>query len=530
MKKLLGLVLTLVVLTLPASCTCGDKTQTYTIPIGGEGELNLYGIDPLTLDPALAGDSTSNNYILQIFSGLVRLDDTLTPVPDLAQSWVISPDGKTYTFTLRQDVFFQNGRQLTAEDLKYSWERACNPATASQTAATYLGDIAGADEMLAGLSATLSGVEVVDTYTLRVELKSPRSYFLAKLSYVTSFVVDREQAEGNRNWWQTPNGTGPFRFYSWEPGNQFVLQRNPLYYGEQARLASVVFHLWAGVPMNMYELGDLDVAEVDLSYYDRLVDEAGPFLAELVITPVLDLTYLGFNCTVEPFNDPLIRQAFSKAVNKEKIVKIASRGTQNAAYGVLPEGMPGSNEWLLGLNFDVEAARRLIADSSYGSIANLPPIVVTVGGYGGLVNQEMEAIINEWRLNLGVEVTVRQLEPQEYYYNLIAEKDQLFYWGWGADYAHPQNFLEILFATGSLYNTGEYSNAAFDALMIQAGEEQDYALSMELYRQAEEILVRDAACLPLWSNQTYTLVKPYVKGYAPSSLGAVALNRVYLEY
>ncbi len=208
---------------------------------------------------------------------------------------------------------------------------------------------------------------MLDDYTLRVTLKSPRSYFLAKLSYVTSFVVDREQAGGGGTWWRNPNGTGPFRFYSWEPGSQFVLQRNPLYYGEQARLTTVVFHLWAGVPMNMYELNELDVAEVDLGYYDRLVDVSGPFLTELVISPELDLTYLGFNCTAEPFNDPLIRQAFSLAVNKEKIAKIASRGTQNAAYGILPEGMPGFNDWLLGLNFDVEAARRLIMDSSYGS-------------------------------------------------------------------------------------------------------------------------------------------------------------------
>ncbi len=149
----------LAVLVLPVSCACGDKTQTYTIPIGGSGFLNLYGIDPLTLDPALAGDATSNNYIMQIFSGLVRLDDALTPVPDLAESWLVSEGGRVYTFSLRRDAFFQNGRHLTAEDIKYSWERACNPTTASQTAATYLGDIAGADEMLAGQSAGLSGLK-----------------------------------------------------------------------------------------------------------------------------------------------------------------------------------------------------------------------------------------------------------------------------------------------------------------------------------------------------------------------------------
>jgi len=291
----------------------------------------------------------------------------------------------------------------------------------------------------------------------------------------------------------------------------------------------VVFHLWAGVPMDMYELGDLDAAEVGLDYYDRVTDPAGPFLDELVISPVLDLTYIGFNCTGAPFDDPLVRQAFSLAVAKDRLVEISSRGTQNAAYGILPKGMPGFDPSLEGLHFDAAAARQLIAASSYGSVENLPTIVVTTGGYGGLIDRELEALVNEWRVKLGVEVTVRQLEPQEYFYNLMAEKDQMFFYGWSADYPNPQNFLDILFASGSYYNTGEYSNPAFDSLLAAAAAEQDRDASLALYRQAEQVLVDDAACLPLWSSNTYTLIKPYVKGYQTNALGVVMLNSVYLE-
>jgi oligopeptide transport system substrate-binding protein len=458
----------------------------------------------------------------------VKLGDNLEPVPDIAQSWEISPDGKIYTFHLRQDVFFQSGRYVTAEDVKYSWERACLPATGSQTAATYLGDIAGVAEMLSGKSQNISGVEVLDNYTLRVTLQSPRSYFLAKLSYATSFVVDKNNVASGAEWWRQPNGTGPFRFHSWQVGSEFVLERNPVYYGEKAILYSVVFHLWAGVPMNMYELDELDVADVDLSYYDRIMDQSGSFFSELIVTPELSLTYLGFDCTKAPFDDPNIRKAFTLAVNKDRIVKITSRNTQSAAYGILPEGMPGFNAWLIGLNYDTVKAKQLIAASKYGSVKNLPKITITTSGYGGYISQELEAIINEWRVNLGVEVEVRQLDPQEFFYNLMTEKDNMFYWGWNADYAHPQNFLEILFAAGSQYNIGEYDNTAFNALLKQAGEEMDNEKSLSLYQQAEQILVQDAACLPLWSSKSYTLVKPYVKGYASNALGVVLLNRVYL--
>ncbi len=162
MKRTLYILLWLVLLCSLLIVGCPPEQEVAPTPTQ-EAVLNLYGIDPLTLDPAVSGEMTSHQYIMQLFSGLVRLDDNLEPVPDIAQRWEVSDDGKTYTFYLRNDVKFHDGREVKAEDFKYSWERACNPATGSKTAATYLGG--GVKEVLAGKTKEISGVRVIDDYT-----------------------------------------------------------------------------------------------------------------------------------------------------------------------------------------------------------------------------------------------------------------------------------------------------------------------------------------------------------------------------
>ncbi|MEE8194457.1 MAG: peptide ABC transporter substrate-binding protein [Dehalococcoidales bacterium] len=527
MKKILLIPLSLVLLLSLLSVGC-PRQPTDTATATG-GVLNLYGIDPLTLDPAVAGDGTSNAYVIQLFSGLVRLDDNLEPVGDIAREWQVSQDGRSYTFYLRDDVYFHDGRRVRAQDFKYSWERALDPATGSQTAATYLGDIVGAREVLAGESDEISGLEVIGDFTLKVTIDEPRAYFLSKMTHVTSFVVDRANVEEGDGWWRRPNGSGPFKLAQWDEGSLLVLDRNGLYYGDLAGVASVAFHLWAGRPMDMYEMGQIDVTTAGLAYIDKVSDPAGIFREDLTVVPELSLWYIGFNTTKPPFDDVNIRRAFSQAIDKEKLVALSFNSAVRQADGILPPGMPGFNEALSGLTYDVERAKELIAASEYGDVSNLPPITITTGGWGGLIPRELEAVIYQWRVNLGVEVEVRQLEIEEFLYNLMQEKDEMFYWGWGADYPHPQNFLEVLFATGSENNHGEYSNPEVDALLRMAALEPDSELSLELYRQAEQKLVDDAAALPLWFGQSYVLVKSYIKGYRLSPLGLTILNSVSIE-
>ncbi|MBA7706405.1 Periplasmic dipeptide transport protein [subsurface metagenome] len=249
----------------------------------------------------------------------------------------------------------------------------------------------------------------------------------------------------------------------------------------------------------------------------------------MVVVPELSFRYIGFNCTKPPFDDVNIRRAFSQAIDKDRLVSLVFRGMVQRADGVLPPGMPGFNEDLLGLDYDVNGARELIEDSEYGDVANLPPITITTAGWGGLISQELEAIVYEWQQNLGVEVKVRQLEPQRFLYYLKQEKDEMFYIGWIADYPHPQNFLEVLFHSDADNNYGEYSYPEVDALLERAGVEPDYDQSLRLYRQAEQLLVEDAACLPMYFGENYILIKPYVKGYNLNPQGYAMLNSVSIE-
>jgi len=495
---------------------------------GGEDILRLWDVGPMELDPAISADATSYTYVMQIFSGLVRLDHELNVVPDIAGNWEKSPDGKTYTFYLQQGVKFHNGKEVKAADFKYSWERACDPDTASGTAATYLGDIVGAKDMLAGKAGEISGVEVIDSYTLRVTIDAPKAYFLNKLAYPTAFVVDKGNVESGENWWQEPNGTGPFKLKDWEEGQWLILERSQIYYGELAKLEQVVFDLRLYPPMDMYETGQIDVVSVYLPYIDRVSDETGPFYPELAVTPELSLYYVGFNTAKPPFDDVNVRRAFCHAVDKELIAKVILRSMVNEADGILPPGMLGYNEALEGLDYDMEKAEELIAASRYGDVSNLPPITLTVDGYGNSIPSYLGAIIQEWQQNLGVEISVRQLETENFLYNLKQEKDEMFTMGWIADYPDPHNFLDILFYTGSEVNISEYSNPSLDTLLDQAAIEQDGAVRLAMYQQAEQLVVGDAPCLPLFHGANYILVEPYVKGYELSPLGIPDLSKVYL--
>ena len=295
---------------------------------------------------------------------------------------------------------------------------------------------------------------------------------MSKLTYPTTFVVDRANVESGGEWWRTPNGTGPFRLKQWAEGELLVLERNELYYGGVAKVSQVVFHLWGGVPMDMYETGEIDVTSVNINYIEKVTDEAGPFYLDLEVVPELSFFYIGFNTTKPPFDDADIRLAFSLAIDKDKLVSLVFKDMVQRADGILPPGMPGYNEGLSGLGFDIDRAKELIASSSYGDVSALPPITITTAGWGGLIGSDLEAIVYQWRENLGVEVTVRQLEPERFLYSLKQEKDEMFYTGWIADYPHPQDFLDILFHSGADYNYGGYSNPEVDALLEEAGVER----------------------------------------------------------
>jgi oligopeptide transport system substrate-binding protein len=296
-----------------------------------------------------------------------------------------------------------------------------------------------------------------------------------------------------------------------------------------AKLASVNYELWAGVPMRMYEMGQIDVTDVSLPYIDQVTDKSGPYYTQLMTVPELSFYYIEFNCTKPPFDDVNVRRAFSMAIDKEKLVSLVYKDTMQKADGILPPDIPGYNSQLKGLEFNPQQALELIRASQYGDVSKLPTVTITTAGYGGAISSYLEAIVNEWRQNLGVEVTVRQIDPERFLYHMEDELDEMYDTGWIADYPHPQDFLETLFASNAQNNYGGYSNLEVDALLEKADVEPDSAKSLTVYQQAEQILVDDAACLPLWFGKNYVLVKPNVKGYNPTAMGYPKLNEVSIS-
>jgi len=530
LKKIMYGFLALVLVTalIVSGCIPKPRPPTTTTSIAAGGTLNLTGIDPLTLDPAKMNEAGSASYVVQIFSGLLKMGDNLEPAPDIAENMPeISADGLTYTFHLRQGVKFHDGKTLTASDIKYSWERAANPATKSPTAGTYLGDIVGVKDELAGKSSQISGVKVVDENTLQVAVDSPKSYFLYKLTYPATFIVDKDNVNRGANWSNQPNGTGPFKVKEWKPEVSLTLENNNLYYAEKPKLNQVKFQYNnTSGDMDLYETGQIDLTGASTLYYDKIMDRSEPFYAELYVSPNLSVEYIGFNSRQPPFDDVNIRRAFNMAIDKDKMINLIYRDMAQKANGILPPGMPGYNQNLVGLAYDVNQAKALIAASKYGDATRLPPISLTFSGEGGGAGPLLQALVFQWKQNLGVEVKIRQVEPEIAAANFAAEVDQLYYFSWIADYPHPQDFLDILFHSGSTYNYGQYSNPQVDSLIQKANQTLNREQSFLLYQEAEQKMVDDAACLPLTFGKNYLLIQPYVQGYAINPLGFATLDKV----
>ena len=513
-------------MVLVTGSACDIFTQ---VPGARPNNLNFTDTGPITLDPATAAESSSALYIVQIFSGLTKFDENLMVVPDLAEKWEKNPAGTIYTFSMRKDAKFHDGKPVKASDVKYSWERALNPATGSLTAGTYLNDIMGSADMLSGKSTQLSGVQIPDEYTLQVTIDQPKAYFLQKLAYPTAFVVDKNNVQSGSNWWQKPNGTGPFKLQKWQKDQLLVLERNELYQGEKAKLNQVVVKILGGYPLQLYQEGTVDVADVNSAYIGMVTDPDNAVSKELNIFPEFGIYYLGFNTATPPFDDVNVRRAFCHAVDKERLVSLALQDTVTVAYGVLPPKLPGYNPGFQGLRFDPKKAKDLIAASKYGDISKLPPVVLTTSGWGGALPATIGGVIEEWRRNLGIEVTVRQIEPEMYLYSLKKEKNEIFDQGWIADYPDPQDFTDILFRTGAQSNTGNYSNPQLDSLMDKAAVEADPGARLRMYQDIERIIIEDAPILPLYFNRNYTLVKPYVKDYVRSPLGFPLFTKVSIQ-
>ncbi|MCB0191411.1 MAG: peptide ABC transporter substrate-binding protein [Anaerolineae bacterium] len=587
----------------------------------------LPGSEPPTMDPHLSGDSTSAEYVVEIYSGLMAYDNELNLIPDVAESYEISEDGLVYTFTLRDNAVFQDGKSITAPDFKWSIERACDPTTGSATADTYLGDIVGCRAKLQGDADEVEGVVVVDDSTLAITIDEPKAFFLAKMTYPTAYVLDQENVESDPDWALAPNGSGPFKLATYAPEEGLILlERNENYYRDpKPTLENVAYLIDAPVNgMAAYE-GDtvqaaiftnVDFEELSVEWVEQLItalsealnlgtdqpisllgaapsdtgpgsqiifsmpeavgtrlssadftgdssldefeiigayvppeqenvleqildsfglsgrtfdainigtnnlsratDPNNPISEELLSTADLNVSYLGFNVNKPPFDDPKVRQAFNLALDKQRMVKIVFQGNVPAASGIVPPTMPGyENPNLSDFEYDPERALELIAESSYEDVTEFPEITLNISGSGGRAPQIIESIVESYKQNLGVEIAVEQTPWADFLEDLNQPDPsyQLYQLGWVADYPDPQNFLEVLFYSDSSQNHGNYSNPEVDALLDEARRTQDAEERLALYQEAEQMILTDAAWVPLYFGVENWLVKPYVQGF-----------------
>ncbi len=490
--------------------------------------LFLAGEEPLTLDPATTLKGI-DEFIGHVFNGLVTINIELQIVPDLAERWDISEDGRTYTFYLRPGVRFHDGRELTAEDVKYSWERAAAPATGSITAESYLTDIVGVREKLDGKADEIAGVKVIDPYTLQVTIDAPKVYFLAKLATPVAMVVDRNNVESGPDWDRHPNGTGPFRLKEWEQGELLILERHEQYHQGRAELEHLVYLLYAGVPIRMYENGESDIAEVYLSDIERVLDPNNPLNAELLTSSESCTMSAVYDVTLAPFDDVNVRRAFNHAIDKERLIEVAFKDFVREANSVFPPGYPGYSGEFDIFPYDPARAEGLIAASKYGSVDHFPPVVLTTAGAGGGLSPAVAEMLRMWRENLGVEVQVEQMDPETYIDEVHDRHGQITFIGWCAEYPDPENFLDVLFHSKSKENLGHYHNPQVDELLEKGRVERDIQARLALYRQAEETIVSEAASLLIYHPDKYVLVKPYVHGFVLLPIGIPFNKEIFVE-
>lgn len=501
----------------------GDSTTA-----AASGRLRLGGADPISLDPAIAGDAGSATYIVEIFSGLMTLTPDLQIAPDLAESFDVSPDAKTYTFKLRDNAFFHNGRQVKASDVKCSMERAASRELGSSTAAAYLNDIVGSRERMAGTAKDISGIEVVDDRTVRITIDQPKPYFLAKLTYPTAFVIDCQQAQNNpRNWTRQPNGTGPYKLREWRLGERIILEANTRYHLGAPKVQQVVYELAGGSLLTRFENNELDVAGVSVNDIDRVRDPNNPLNKQYVRTPEFSIAYIAFSTTTAPFDDVNVRRAFGLAIDRKRIAEVTFDNMLAPATGILQPQLPGYTPDDKTLPFNPEEAKRALAASKYAG--KMPQITLTEIGGGAEGSVDTQAFIEQWKNVLGVDVQIRQADAATFFADVDAGKLQMFSSGWIMDYPDPENILDLKFYSKSSLNDISYSNPALDSLLERARVEREAPVRLKLYQDAEKLILADAAILPLYFSQNHVVVNPAVKGWIEPPMIIPRLRFVSVE-
>ncbi|MBI2491307.1 MAG: ABC transporter substrate-binding protein [Candidatus Rokubacteria bacterium] len=492
----------------------------------------VFGADPPTLDPAHATDTTSSAVIRQVFDGLLELDERLVPVPALARSVARSPDGRVYTFALRPGVRFHHGRELRADDVKYSFERA-----AKGKRPWVFEKIAGAHDFIRGGAAGIAGIRVVDDLTVELRLDRPFAPFLHLIAYDAASVVPREEAEKRGVGFAShPVGTGAFRFASWRRDDQVVLERFREHFRGPAPLERVVFRIIPAeiTRFNEYRAGQLDLTDIPTGQC-RAVQNDPRLKREAAVWPTLGTHGLRFNVERPPFTDPRVRRALAHALDPTLVVERLLEGCVHPARGILPPALPGYSPEVTRLAFDRERARRLLAEAGFPGGRGLGPLAFHFNTSD--LNQRIAEVLQAQLKEVGVALELRRLDWAAHIKLVDDGSAGFFRQGWIADYPDPENFLTVLFHSrniGAAGNTSRYRNAAVDRLLDEADQMATGPARFQRYHEAEQAIVDAAAWISLYHYASRALIKPYVRGLERSALSSAPeflapLRKVWLD-
>ena len=506
---------------------------------GGVFRYPLFG--PMyTLDPAQAIFSVDVMLIQQLYDGLIAFDEHLNIVPALAKFWEISPDGKTYTFELRDDARFHNGRKVTAEDCVFSFERLLTQGLNDRNY-SYFSRIEGASAFHEGRAKHVKGLEALSENRFRITFVTPFVPALSVLSMYSSKILPKEEVlEQGDAFFKAPIGTGAFQFSRWiepseDPGVPSVegvrqgirFEANSLYFEGRPHLDAIVFRAFWNSPeyeveaRPLHEVADcLETNQVEHDA-DWVSVEADRFLA---------LRYLYFPNHVPPYDNPKVRLAINLALDKQSFLD-AHRVTAGipAATGVVPPGIPGfiPKESHHGQNLD--KARELLREAGYPDGEGLPPLELPVLPESLYVRDQGLVARDSCLIACLSKVGVRvHLVETEQFINFDAPelKDRalLRVNTWFADFPDPDNFLRPLFHSDGALNEFGYSNTKVDQLLDQVWSETSYSKRNELYHHIEEIILRDSPIVPIDYGRLRYLLRPNVRGFTLTPLGAPYLQ------
>lgn len=511
--------------------------------------------DMRSLDPTRAsGDIVSFHIAQNVYDGLVEYDQDLKMRPALAERWDVSEDGREYTFHLRPGVRFHDdpafpngqGREFTAEDVKYSWMRIADKKNNSTGWWALQSLIEGIDDYREGRAPDVSGLQVVDPRTLKVRLTKPFGPFLKRLTMAYTYVLPREAMERyGQDYFQHPVGTGAFRFVSWSPNQEVVLEKNPNYWdvdGDGTRLPyldriEVKLITDAKSAFLNFDTGKLDQLEpIPAEFWTNVFDEERNLkerYRKYQVSQVVELStdYYGFNLQQEPWRShPELRQAINYAIDRAKIIKFVLKGRNLPAHEWIPPSMPGFQK-LDYYRYDPGKARDLLRQAGFPNGAGLAPITLQLNS-GGTINDLVAEAIQSALAEIGLKVSLLRLAWPQHLETVENGKASFFRFGWVGDYPDAENFFTLYDSTGfapSGNNFFRYANPEFQRAYEEGVRQLDEGRALELYKQAQEIIMRDAPAMFLYHSERVHLLQPHVRGFKANAIRFFLAKYWWLE-